>query len=142
MEVRITNIREAQNLPVAAMGEGVSLVADDGIEYIVDPGVCSCGGGRRRSTCTHMEAADVGACGLDRDALAYHYLLIDEALERLVEAREALAGAAMGEHRRRSASWSSRSRRLRIWSGRISGAGYDPRPRARASHTAHHGDGL
>ncbi len=100
MEARVTEIREVTTLPVAAMGEGVYLVTDGGIEYIVDPGGCSCGGGRRRSTCTHMEAAqaaDVGACGVDRGALACQYLLIDEALQRLVVAREVLAAAALGE---------------------------------------------
>lgn len=100
MEARVTEIREIEELPVTSMGSGVSLVTDDGIEYIVDPYGCSCGGGRRVDTCDHMEAAqaaDIGACGVDRGALAYEYLALDSALQRLVEAREILAAAAMGE---------------------------------------------
>lgn len=97
MEARITDIREVTTLPVEALGSGVYLVEDDGIEYIVDPGGCSCGGGRRAEPCEHMEAADDGACGFSKGALAYQYLVLDTALGRLVEAREILAAAAMGE---------------------------------------------
>ncbi len=99
MEARITDIREVTTLPVEALGSGVYLVEDDGIEYIVDPGGCSCGGGRRAEPCEHMEAAeaaDDSACGMDRGALAYEYLALDAALERLVEAREMLTSAAQG----------------------------------------------
>lgn len=100
MEAQVIDIREVQTpLEVTHLGSGVSLVEDDGIEYIVDPGGCSCGGGRRVDTCEHLEAAqsaDVGACGVDRGALAHQYLALDEALQRLVEAREALAAGAQG----------------------------------------------
>lgn len=98
MEARITDIREIEELPVTSMGSGVYLVEEDGIEYGVHGGSCGCGA-TEAYPCTHIEAtqaADIGASRPDRGALAYQYLLVDEALRRLVEAREALAAAALG----------------------------------------------